>query len=197
MSREGAKSESTRLHSFSDRMKKFRKNVAWSGSCRILGHGAHLTIADVSESDKSTLNQLLSSAVQQVRVVLRALALRQLGEGRTVSEVAALVGFDGESDPGAGTALSEGRLERASDQVLATTTKKRWRAHGFTPIALLIGAVVASHRGFDRDDKVVSRTVAARAHRGSGRRHAGQPCRSCHSIRPERSDQSRFMRLAA
>ncbi len=54
-------------------------------------------LLDVCESDKQALNQLLSSGVQQVRVVLRALVLRQLGEGRTASEVAEMVGLTGKA----------------------------------------------------------------------------------------------------
>ena len=52
-------------------------------------------LLQVSESDKKALNKVLSSGVQQVRVILRALTLRQLGEGRTASEVAVLVGWSG------------------------------------------------------------------------------------------------------
>ena len=70
-------------------------------------------LLDVSESDKSTLNQLLCSGVQQVRVVLRALALRQLGEGRTASEVAALVGLTGKAIRALARRYREGGLERA------------------------------------------------------------------------------------
>ncbi|HEY6333095.1 MAG TPA: helix-turn-helix domain-containing protein [Blastocatellia bacterium] len=67
----------------------------------------------VSESDKNALNQLLSSGVQQVRVVLRALALRQLGEGRTASEVAAVVGLTGKAIRALARRYEEGGWERA------------------------------------------------------------------------------------
>lgn len=70
-------------------------------------------LLNVAESDKSTLNRLLSSGVQQVRVVLRALALRQLGEGRTASEVAALVGLTGKAIRALARRYQEGGLERA------------------------------------------------------------------------------------
>jgi putative transposase len=70
-------------------------------------------LLDVSESDKSTLKQLLSSGVQPVRVVLRALALRQLGEGRTASEVAGLVGLTGKAIRALARRYEEGGLERA------------------------------------------------------------------------------------
>lgn len=67
----------------------------------------------VSEADKKTLQQLLSSGVQQVRVVLRALVLRQLGEGRTASEVASLVGLTGKAIRAIARRYREGGLERA------------------------------------------------------------------------------------
>src|SRR5260370_9579761 len=70
-------------------------------------------LLDVCESDKTTLNRLLSSGVQQVRVVLRALALRQLGEGRTASEVAALVGLTGKAIRALARRYEEGGLETA------------------------------------------------------------------------------------
>ena len=54
-------------------------------------------LLDVCESDKQALNQLLSSGVQQVRVVLRALVLRQLGEGGTAYDVAQMVGLRGKA----------------------------------------------------------------------------------------------------
>ena len=54
-------------------------------------------LLQVSESDKKVLEILLSSGVQQVRVILRALALRQLGAGRTATEVASLVGLSGKA----------------------------------------------------------------------------------------------------
>ena len=67
----------------------------------------------VSEADKKTLQQLLSSGVQQVRVVLRALVLRQLGEGRTASEAASLVGLTGKAIRAIARRYREGGLERA------------------------------------------------------------------------------------
>jgi len=44
-------------------------------------------------SDKKTLEELLRGGVQQVRVVLRALALLQLDAGLSAPKVSALVGF--------------------------------------------------------------------------------------------------------
>ena len=70
-------------------------------------------LLDVSESDKNALDRLLSSGVQQVRVVLRALALRQLGEGRSASEVAAFVGLTGKAVRAVARRYRDGGLERA------------------------------------------------------------------------------------
>lgn len=70
-------------------------------------------LLDVCESDKQALNQLLSSGVQQVRVVLRALVLRQLGEGRTASEVAQMVGLTGKAVRALVRRYRDGGLERA------------------------------------------------------------------------------------
>ena len=70
-------------------------------------------LLDVSESDKNALHQLLSSGVQQVRVVLRALALRQLGEGRSASEVASWVGLTGKAVRALARRYRGGGLERA------------------------------------------------------------------------------------
>jgi putative transposase len=70
-------------------------------------------LLDVSEADQKALQRLLSSGVQQVRVVLRALALRQLGTGRTASEVAALVGLTGKSVRALARRYREGGLDRA------------------------------------------------------------------------------------
>jgi transposase len=78
-----------------------------------LGMARTSRLLAVSDSDKNALNQLLSSGVQQVRVVLRALALRQLGEGRTASEVAALVGLTGKAIRALARRYQEGGLERA------------------------------------------------------------------------------------
>jgi transposase len=43
---------------------------------------------DVSKKDRKTLQELLSGGVQQVRVVLRALALTQLAEGISAPQIA-------------------------------------------------------------------------------------------------------------
>ena len=70
-------------------------------------------LLEVSESDQKALNKILASGVQQVRVVLRALTLRQLGAGRTASEVAALVGLSGKAVRAIARRYQEGGLDRA------------------------------------------------------------------------------------
>ena len=67
----------------------------------------------VSGSDLKTVNTLLKSGVQQVRVVLRALAIRQLASGRTASEVGELIGLTGKAVRAIARRYREGGLERA------------------------------------------------------------------------------------
>jgi putative transposase len=88
---------------------------------------------DVSEVDRRTLDGLLSSGVQQVRVVLRALALRQMAAGRTASEVAPVVGFSGKAVRALARRYRDGGLERAlyerprpgKPRLLDTSTEQR------------------------------------------------------------------------
>lgn len=70
-------------------------------------------LLDVADAGKKALKELLSSGVQQVRVVLRALVLRELGEGRTAAEVAALVGLTGKTVRALARRYLNGGLERA------------------------------------------------------------------------------------
>ena len=51
----------------------------------------------VSVEDKLELEKLLGSGVAQVRVVLRALALRQMGDGRSAPEAAGMVRLTGKA----------------------------------------------------------------------------------------------------
>ena len=68
---------------------------------------------EASGSDLKTVNALLKSGVQQVRVVLRALAIRHLALGRTASEVAELVGLTGKAVRAIARRYREDGLERA------------------------------------------------------------------------------------
>jgi putative transposase len=67
----------------------------------------------VSASDKKKLDELLSRGVQQVRVVLRALAIRQMGEGRTAAEAAAMVRLTPKAVRALARRYRQGGLERA------------------------------------------------------------------------------------
>jgi transposase len=83
------------------------------------GSGQYLDMArpaqhlDVSVKDLETIKALLKSGVQQVRVVLRALAIRHLGSGRTASEVADLVGLTGKAVRAIARRYRQHGLERA------------------------------------------------------------------------------------
>jgi len=73
----------------------------------------HSKCLDVSAADLKVVNELLKSGVQQVRVVLRALTLRQLGQGRGATEVAELVGITGKAVRAIARRYREGGLQRA------------------------------------------------------------------------------------
>ena len=63
--------------------------------------------------DKKALNQLLSGGIQQVRVVLRALALLQLDEGRSAPKVSQTVPFSPQAIRTIAKRYQQGGLERA------------------------------------------------------------------------------------
>jgi putative transposase len=67
----------------------------------------------VSEEDKLALEKLLGSGVAQVRVVLRALALRQMAEGCSAPEAAAMVRLTGKAVRELADRYRAGGLERA------------------------------------------------------------------------------------
>ena len=50
-------------------------------------------LIDLCKQDRQELNRVLSGGLQPVRVVLRALALRQLAQGQAIRQVAAQVGL--------------------------------------------------------------------------------------------------------
>jgi transposase len=88
---------------------------------------------EVSSADKRTLDQLLGSGVQQVRVLLRALAIRQLGDGYTATEAAAMVRLTPKAVRALAARYRQGGLERAlydkhrpgKKQLLDTPTRQR------------------------------------------------------------------------
>ena len=71
-----------------------------------------LTI-DVAPKDRRELSSLLSSGVQQVRVVLRALALLQLAKGVSAPRISALLPLTAQAIRNIGHRYQQGGLEAA------------------------------------------------------------------------------------
>jgi putative transposase len=67
----------------------------------------------LSAEDKLELEKLLSSGVAQVRVVLRALALRQMADGHSAPEAAAMVRLTGKAVRELAHRYRAGGLQRA------------------------------------------------------------------------------------
>ena len=68
---------------------------------------------DIAPKDQKELTQLLSGGVQQVRVVLRALALLQLAKGASAPQVANVVPLTSQAIRNIGRRYQQGGLERA------------------------------------------------------------------------------------
>ncbi|MGD1074430.1 MAG: helix-turn-helix domain-containing protein [Bryobacteraceae bacterium] len=68
---------------------------------------------EVTTKDKKELRSLLSGGVQQVRVVLRAVALLQLAEGVSAPKIAGMVPLTAQAIRKIGHRYHEGGLERA------------------------------------------------------------------------------------
>jgi transposase len=68
---------------------------------------------DVKTRDRKELGKLLSGGVQQVRVVLRALALLQLAKGVSAPRIAGMVPLTAQAIRKIGHRYEEGGLERA------------------------------------------------------------------------------------
>jgi putative transposase len=68
---------------------------------------------EVSTKDRKTLQKLLSGGVQQVRVVLRAVALLQLAKGVSAPQIAGMVPLTPQAIRKIGHRYREGGLERA------------------------------------------------------------------------------------
>jgi len=68
---------------------------------------------EVTTRDRKALRQLLSGGVQQVRVVLRALALLQLARGVSAPRIAGMVPLTAQAIRKIGHRYQEGGLERA------------------------------------------------------------------------------------
>jgi putative transposase len=67
----------------------------------------------LSKRDREELDRILHSGIQSARIVLRALALCQLYEGKAVSEVAAHVRLTPKAVRGIGRRYEDSGLERA------------------------------------------------------------------------------------
>lgn len=68
---------------------------------------------EVSPSDKKALRAILSGGVQQVRVVLRALALLQLAQGVSAPRIASVVALSSQAIRKLAHRYQQGGLERA------------------------------------------------------------------------------------
>jgi transposase len=68
---------------------------------------------EVTSRDKKELSKLLSGGVQQVRVVLRAVALLRLAGGASAPQIAAMVPLTSQAIRKIGHRYQEGGLERA------------------------------------------------------------------------------------
>jgi putative transposase len=68
---------------------------------------------DIAPKDKKELAKLLSGGVQQVRVVLRALALLQLAKGASAPQIANVVPLTAQAIRNIGHRYQQGGLERA------------------------------------------------------------------------------------
>src|SRR5512144_1607517 len=68
---------------------------------------------DVPQKDQNELAGLLSSGVQQVRVVLRALALLQLAKGASAPQIANVVPLTAQAIRNIGHRYQQGGLARA------------------------------------------------------------------------------------
>jgi putative transposase len=78
-----------------------------------LGWNGFALRIEITSKDKKELRKLLSGGVQQVRVVLRALALLQLAEGVSAPRIAGMVPLTAQAIRKIGHRYQEAGLERA------------------------------------------------------------------------------------
>ena len=91
---------------------------------------------EVSTKDQKTLRELLSGGVQQVRVVLRAVALSQLAKGVSAPRIASIIPLTAQAIRNVGHRYQSGGLERAlyerqrpgASEVLDDSQKQRLTA---------------------------------------------------------------------
>jgi putative transposase len=77
-----------------------------------MGRGIRLQLS-LRDADRERIEELLSGGVQEVRTVVRALALRQLDRGLSTPQVGSLVGLAGKTVRQIGQRYQEGGLARA------------------------------------------------------------------------------------
>jgi transposase len=77
-----------------------------------MGRGIHLKVS-LTVSDRLSVGELLDGGVQEVRTVLRALALQQLDAGLSTPAAGARVGLSGKTVREIGQRYLDGGLERA------------------------------------------------------------------------------------
>ena len=77
-----------------------------------MGRGNRLRLS-LTVGDRERIEELLSGGVQEVRTVIRALALRQLDRGLSTPAVGSLVGLAGKTVREIGQRYQAGGLERA------------------------------------------------------------------------------------
>jgi transposase len=77
-----------------------------------MGRGIRLQLS-LTAGDRERIEELLSGGVQEVRTVVRALALRQLDRGLSTPEVGSLVGLAGKTVRQIGQRYQAGGLDRA------------------------------------------------------------------------------------
>ncbi|MGH9598313.1 MAG: helix-turn-helix domain-containing protein [Terracidiphilus sp.] len=94
----------------------------------------------LSRADGKQIEELLSGGVQPVRTVLRALVLRQMGEGRTTVQAGAAVGVSAKAAWEIGKRYREGGLQRAIYDAPRPSPKPLLDAeHGQRIIAMVCG----------------------------------------------------------
>ena len=86
-----------------DATKRYSGSMGWNNGLQI----------QLSRQERQQINEMLSGRVQPVRVVIRALVLRQMDDGRSTVEAGAGVGISAKVAWANGRRYLEGGLERA------------------------------------------------------------------------------------
>src|ERR1041384_5731068 len=81
---------------------------------------------DVTSKDRKKLHELLSGGVQQVRVVLRAVALSQLAHGVSAPRISTVIPLTPQAIRKVDHRYQQGGLERASTKSSGLERRKYW-----------------------------------------------------------------------